>query len=76
MSRWRPVKRQDFIKKLKSLGFDGPFPGTNHHFMRLGTYTQTLPSDKEYSVDLLKRLLKQLETALNRTVTLKEWDGL
>ena len=76
MSRWRPVKRQDFIKKLKNLGFEGPYSGSNHQFMRLENYTQTLPSDKEYSVNLLKLLLKQLERALDRPVPLKEWDDL
>ena len=33
MSRWMPCKRRDFIKKLRQLGFDGPFSGTRHQFM-------------------------------------------
>ena len=29
MSRWTPCKRNDFIRKLRGLGFDGPFSGSN-----------------------------------------------
>jgi len=25
---WRPLKRRDFIRKLRALGFDGPYSGT------------------------------------------------
>ena len=30
MSRWTPCKRAEFIRKLRQLGFDGPFSGTRH----------------------------------------------
>lgn len=33
MSRWVPCKRQDFIRRLRQIGFDGPFSGTRHQFM-------------------------------------------
>jgi hypothetical protein len=50
MGKWRPCKRRDFIKKLKKLGFASPEPGGRHFYMRLGTYTLTLPSNNEYSI--------------------------
>ncbi len=41
MSRLGPIKRDAFIKKLKALGFEGPFPGKRHDFMVIGAYSQT-----------------------------------
>jgi hypothetical protein len=35
VSRWTPCRRSDFIRKLRRLGFDGPFTGTRHQFMVL-----------------------------------------
>ncbi|HEY5297921.1 MAG TPA: hypothetical protein VIK59_08340 [Verrucomicrobiae bacterium] len=32
MAGWRPLKRRDFIRRLRALGFDGPFSGTRHQF--------------------------------------------
>jgi len=32
MSRWAPCKRRDFIRRLREIGFDGPFSGTRHQF--------------------------------------------
>ena len=33
MARWMPCKRRDFIRRLRNLGFDGPYSGTRHQFM-------------------------------------------
>jgi hypothetical protein len=30
MAAWQPLKRRDFIRKLRALGFDGPFPPFDH----------------------------------------------
>ena len=49
MAKWKPCKRRDFIRKLKKLGFEPPEPGGRHFYMRCGTYTVTLPNNKEYS---------------------------
>ncbi len=32
MSQWRRCKRQDFIRRLRKLGFKGPYSGTRHQF--------------------------------------------
>lgn len=76
MSKWAPCKRQDFIKKLRHLGFERPEPGGRHFYMRYKDYTLTLPSNKEYSVPQLKMLLKQIENRLQRPITLEEWENL
>lgn len=34
MPKIPPIKRRSFIKKLKAFGFDGPFAGGKHEFMR------------------------------------------
>ena len=33
MSQWALCKRREFIRKLRRIGFDGPFSGTRHQFM-------------------------------------------
>jgi predicted RNA binding protein YcfA (HicA-like mRNA interferase family) len=50
MAAWRPLKRRDFIRKLRALGFNGPFSGTRHQFMVLSQHRQTIPTNSEYSV--------------------------
>jgi hypothetical protein len=76
MAAWRPLKRREFVRKLRGLGFDGPYSGTRHQFMVRGQFRQTIPSNAEYSVPQLKMLLRQVESILQRTVKLEEWDLL
>jgi hypothetical protein len=44
--------------------------------MRYGTYTLALPNNREYSVNQLKTLLKEIEHTLGREISLKEWHTL
>jgi predicted RNA binding protein YcfA (HicA-like mRNA interferase family) len=76
MSKWKPCKRKDFIKKLKKLGFAAPEPGGRHFYMRYGTYTFTLPGNQEYSVPQVKTLLKEIKLGINKEISLAEWDSL
>jgi hypothetical protein len=76
MAAWRPLKRRDFIRKLRGLGFDGPFSGTRHQFMVLKQHRQTIPSNSEFSVPQIRMLLRQVESILERKLTLDEWDAL
>jgi len=76
MGNWRPCKRRDFIKKLKKLGFAFPEPGGRHFYMRLGTYTLTLPSNNEYSIPQIRMLLKEVERGTGKTISAEEWDEL
>ncbi len=76
MPKWTPCKRKDFIKKLRRLGFEQPESGGRHFYMRYGTYTLTLPSNKEYSVPQLKMLLKEIEDGIKRKISLNEWENL
>lgn len=76
MAAWRPLKRRDFIRKLRAPDFDGPFSGTRHQFLILGQHRQTIPTNSEYSVPQIRLLVRQVESILDRKVSLEEWDSL
>ncbi len=76
MAKWMPCKRRDFIKKLRKLGFEPPEPGGRHHYMRYGTYTLTLSSNKEYSVPQIKMLLNEIERGISKKTSLQQWENL
>ena len=76
MSRWTPCKRGDFIRKLRGLGFDGPFSGTRHQFMVFSQKRQTIPSNSEYSVPQLRMLVREIEILLEREISMEEWTNL
>ena len=76
MAGWRPLKRRDFIRKLRAPGFDGPYSGTRHQFMVSGQHRQTIPTNAEYSVPQIRLLLRQVESILARKVALEEWNSL
>ncbi len=76
MSRWTPCKRQDFIKRLRLLGFEGPYTGTKHQFMLYQRNRLTIPSNDEYSIPQLKMMIKEVEEIINRKISLDEWNEL
>lgn len=76
MGRWTPCKRRDFIKKLRNFGFELPEPGGRHFYMRYGTYTLTLPNNKEYSVAQIKILIREIELGINKKISIEEWQDL
>ena len=76
MAKCKPYKRRDFIKKLKKLGFGTSEPGGRHFYIRYGTYTLTLPSNKEYSVPQVKMLLNEIEHGIGKKISIKEWENL
>ena len=72
MSRWTPSSRRDFIRRLRKLGFDGPYTGTRHQFMLYEQYRLTIPSNAEYSVPQLRMLIQEVEGILGREVSMDE----
>lgn len=76
MSRWTPCKRSDFIRKLRKLGFDGPFSGTRHQFMVCSQTRLAVPSNAEYSVPQLRMMIGEVATILGREFSLEEWTAL
>ena len=76
MSRWVPCKRRLFIKRLRSLNFDGPFSGTRHQFMIYQHHRLVIPSSAEYSVPQLRMMLREIEVSLNRRISVDDWNSL
>jgi len=76
VSQWAPCKRREFIRRLRKLGFDGPFAGTRHHFMIYGENRLAIPSNKEFSMPQLRMMLREVELILGRRITADEWDHL
>ena len=76
MSRWTPCRRREFIRRLRQLGFDGPFSGTRHQFMVYEGHRLTIPSNAEYSVAQLRVMIREVEEVLGHDITLAEWNRL
>lgn len=76
MNRWTPCKRRDFIRRLRKLGFDGPYSGTRHQFLVYQGHRLAIPSNAEYSVPQLRFMLKEVEGIIGREVLAIEWHGL
>jgi hypothetical protein len=76
VSRWRPCKRRDFIKKVRHLTFEGPYSGTRHQFMVFENHRLSIPSNTEYSVPQLRMMLNEVEAILDRSITADEWNNL
>ena len=68
MPSLNPVSRRELVRKLKGLGFEGPFPGGKHQWMRRGDCL-TIPNLDEGAIDpgLIRRILHQAG------ITLEEW---
>ena len=76
MSRWTPCKRRELIRRLRSLGFQGPFSGARHQFLVHGSHRLAIPSNEEYSVPQLRMMLHEVEEILQRAMSIEEWNDL
>lgn len=76
MSRWTPCKRNDFLRRLRKLGFRGPYSGTRHQFMVYSAKRLSVPTNTEYSVHQLRMMIREIEQILGRSIGLEEWDRL
>jgi predicted RNA binding protein YcfA (HicA-like mRNA interferase family) len=70
MFKLTPIKWRDLVKRLRALGFEGPFAGGKHSYMVRGDLVLTIPNPhrQEIGVDLLRRILQQAD------VSHQEWD--
>ncbi len=76
MSQWRPCKRNDFVRRLRQLGFVGLYSGAKHQFMVHENHRLSIPSNKEYSVPQLRMMMREVERILGREILIDEWDSL
>jgi predicted RNA binding protein YcfA (HicA-like mRNA interferase family) len=61
MPRFGPISRQELIRNLRLLGFDGPFSGGKHQFMTTDTVTVRIPNPHrgDIGIGLPGRILHQ-----------------
>ena len=71
MAKLGPVSWGELVRRLRELGFEGPYSGGRHPQMRRGDLTLVLPNphEGEIGVGLLVRILRQAG------VTREEWLG-
>lgn len=72
MPHFGPISRRDLIRVLHALGFEGPYPGGKHSFMRRGDIDLRIPNPHEGDIgrELLSRLLKQAG------VSREDWESI
>jgi hypothetical protein len=76
MSQWRPCKRNEFVRRVRRLGFVGLYAGSRHQFMVFENHRLTIPSNKEYSVPQVRMMIREVEAILGRQVLADEWESL
>jgi hypothetical protein len=65
-----PIHRRDLIRKMRNLGWDGPWSGTKHQVMFKGPRQIPIPNPHghgEISVSKLRELLREMD------VTPQQW---
>ena len=68
-----PLSRNELIRKLKSIGFVGPYSATRHQYMEKGEQKIFIPNphgNKDIGVPLLKQIMKQIEIDRNEFIKL------
>jgi predicted RNA binding protein YcfA (HicA-like mRNA interferase family) len=61
MPPFGPIKRQDLIRNLRELGFEGPYAGGKHQYMVKAEIKLVIPNPHQGDIgrELLKRILRQ-----------------
>jgi len=72
MPPFAPITRRELIFFLKRAGFEGPFSGGRHAFMRKENLSLVLPNEhqRDISKGLLLRILKQAD------ISKEKWENL
>ncbi len=72
MPRFGPVKREELVRYLGRLGFEGPYSGGRHQFMIKGTLRVWVPNPHRGDIRhaLLGKILR--EAGVSRS----EWEEL
>ncbi|HBY57855.1 MAG TPA: hypothetical protein DEG96_08385 [Candidatus Atribacteria bacterium] len=67
----KAVSRRELIRRLRMLGFTGPFVGGRHSFMGRGQLKLRIPNPHkgDISISLLKEILRQAG------ISEKEWNN-
>ena len=65
------ITRKELIRRFHRLGFEGPFSGGNHQFMKKGQLKIRIPNphkSNEIHISLVKEILRQAG------IDEKDWD--
>ena len=76
MSPWLPCKRRVFIKRLRKLGFEGPYSGAKHQFMVYKDHRLSIPTNAEYSIPQLRVMINEVIAIIDRKLDAEEWNSL
>lgn len=76
MAAWRPCKRRVFVRRLRRLGFEGPYAGTRHEFLVIGQHRLAIPSNAEYSLGQLRMLLREVAALTGCSLSADDWEAL
>jgi len=70
MPKFGPIRRRDLVTCLRKLGFEGPYSGGRHEFMRKAGLVLTIPNPHRGDIGpkLLAILLRQAG------IPRKEWE--
>ena len=66
------ISRRELLRKFKTLGYEGPFSGSKHQFMKKGQKKIRIPNPHGSGLidtSLIKEILRQAE------ISNKEWDN-
>ncbi len=65
----KPISRRELIRRLRFFGFEGPFSGGRHFFMKRSKLKLRVPNPHQgdISILLLKEILRQAG------ITVNEW---
>ena len=66
------ISRNELIRKLRKFGFDGPFSGGKHQFMKKGSLKLRIPNPHKNEID--KSLLREIVKQAN--IERLDWDTL
>jgi len=65
-----PVSRSEFIRRLRKLGFAGPFAGGKHGILKRGSYRFPIPNPHRAEIGTAKLAELLKEAGISR----EEWE--
>lgn len=73
MPKLSPVSWRELIKRLRKLGFEGPYEGGKHPYMVRGDLVLTVPNPHrgDISEELLKRIISRAGITRNEWIALE-----
>jgi predicted RNA binding protein YcfA (HicA-like mRNA interferase family) len=74
MSKLLPEKPNEVIRKLRALGYEGPFSGGRHVFMRHPKTRHKIPVPYHKGKDIPKGTIREIIKELG--ITVKMWNDL